>query len=520
MSDQFYYLDEPLLSFGGGQVAEDPRDGLALYGPSEQRSALPDNVVIGTQAGLELWSDWVLALNGSAACVDVSRQRPWPPYPGFDVAFGTHWPRPVKSYVVDSDRLMDAARRSDRYDRAYTVANLYLECVEQINKLDAKPGLVICIVPDEVYENCRTHSWVKDPSDTPKSEAQRQFLRAALRDRGRGQGRMFDDADSTYEQLTRDLHKYGLSPDFRRQLKARMMAYDMPVQIVRESTLSITEHVRRGHPGANPLSDRLWNFGTAIFYKVGLKPWKTPWARPGVCYVGLAYKRVEHDQRTACCAAQMFLDSGDGIVFVGEFGPWYSEEKGEFHLSPKAAEDLLRGTIKTYSTQDGRPLSEIFLHARSGIDKDEYEGFLRACPPGVKLVAIRVRQDTYGPRLFRYDDHPNVSRRGMHPVLRGIFWQRTERHGLLFTTGFKPRIATYDGWEVPVPLQITVQHGDADIVQVARDILGLTKLNYNTCQLGESQPITVKYSDRVGEVLLANPDLHRKDWRHNFKYYI
>lgn len=137
----------------------------------------------------------------------------------------------------------------------------------------------------------------------------------------------------------------------------------------------------------------------------------------------------------------------------------------------------------------------------------------------MKLVGIRVRKDRTGPRLFRHDEHPEPARRGKHPVLRGTFWQRTRRHGLLFTTGFKPRIATYDGWEIPVPLSITVQHGDADLLQVARDILGLTKLNYNACQPGESQPITVKYSDRIGEILLANPEVPRESWLHNFKFY-
>jgi argonaute-like protein implicated in RNA metabolism and viral defense len=121
--------------------------------------------------------------------------------------------------------------------------------------------------------------------------------------------------------------------------------------------------------------------------------------------------------------------------------------------------------------------------------------------------------------LYRYDDHPNVAKRGQHPVQRGVFWKRTARHGLLYTNGFKPRIATYDGFEVPVPLAITIQHGESDILQVAKDILGLTKLNYNSCQLGEGRPITVKYSDRVGEILLANPGLPPKKWKHNFKYY-
>lgn len=311
-----------------------------------------------------------------------------------------------------------------------------------------------------------------------------------------------------------------MSPDFRRQLKARVMQHDLPVQIVRESTLVVTEQVRRGLKGVNPLSDRLWNLGTALYYKCGRKPWKTPWARDGVCYVGLAYRRDDRDKRTACCAAQLFLDSGEGIVFVGEFGPWYSEEKREFHLNRDAARELLRGTIATYMKQDGRKLNEIFLHARSGLNKEEFAGFSEACPEGVSLVGIRVRKDPFGPRLFRHDDHPNPARRGMHPILRGIFWQRTERHGLLFTSGFKPRLATYDGWEVPVPVSITVQHGAADLIQVAKDIFGLTKLNYNACELGESQPITVKYSDRIGEILLANPEVPRDQWRHNFKYYI
>lgn len=215
----------------------------------------------------------------------------------------------------------------------------------------------------------------------------------------------------------------------------------------------------------------------------------------------------------------MFLDSGDGVVFVGEFGPWFSPKSNEFHLPPEKAEALLRGTIETYKQQDGRPLKEIFLHTHSGITLEEYKGFLRAVPEGVKLISIRVKQDRGGQRLYRYDEHPDTTKRGQHPVQRGIFWQKTPRHGLLYTNGFKPRIATYDGFEVPVPLSVTIQFGDGDIVQVAKDILGLTKLNYNSCQLGEGRPITIKYSDRVGEILLANPSLTQDQWRHNFKYY-
>lgn len=514
MSDTFHLLPEPLLQFGSAQEAGDPHDGLALFGPAEPRDALPDHVVIGRPEGLQLWSGWVEALNSPAACEEESRHRPWPPYPGYDVAFGCRWPAPAKEYAIDAHAVDQAARKADRHERAFASANLYLDPIQnQVPRLDSKPAIAVCVVPDDVYTNCRPQSYVADISNERMSRSERKYVTGALADRQAGQTR-FD-----FGNEPEDLEQYGMSPDFRRQLKARVMQYDLPLQLVRESTLEITDQVRRGLKGVNPLSDRLWNIGTALFYKCGRKPWKTPWARDGVCYVGLAYRRDERDSRTACCAAQMFLDSGDGIVFVGEFGPWYSVDRKEFHLSREAARNLLRGTIETYMQQEGRPLTEVFLHARSGLDSEEFAGFSDACPKGVNLVAIRVRKDSIGPRLFRHDDHPNVTRRGMHPVLRGMFWQRTQRHGLLFTTGFKPRLATYDGWEIPVPLSVTVQHGDASLVQVANDILGLTKLNYNACRLGESQPITVKYSDNIGEILLANPEVPRQQWRHNFKYY-
>lgn len=519
MKDTFHLLDEPLLSFGYGQEADDPRDGLSLFGPSEPSESLCSNVVVGTPEGIALWHGWVAALNAPASCVEVSRQRGWPSYPGFEVAFGSRWRLPVKEFVLDGSLLQVAATRADRHERSYAVTNLYLEALSGRSKLDARPGLVICVVPDDVYLNCRPNSNIREPSDARKTKAEWKTLGRLRAEEAVGQDDLFG-GDPSLDKLKENLPAYGLATDFRRQLKARMMAEELPVQIVREATLRITEQVRQGQKGTNPLADRLWNFATALYYKCGHKPWKTPWAREGVCYIGLAFKKADSSAPSAVCAAQMFLDSGDGIVFVGDAKPWYSEKTKEFHLSPADAEKLLHGALQTYEKLDGRPLREIFLHARSGVDANEFEGFRKACPAGAKLVSIRVRQDRSGLRLYRYDHHPIGAQRGRHAVLRGTFWQRTQRHGLLFTAGFKPRIATYDGSEVPVPLAITIQHGEADLVQVAKDILGLTKLNYNSGRSGESQPITLKYSEKVGEILLANPNLPREKWQPNFRYYI
>jgi hypothetical protein len=375
MNDLFHFLGEPLLEFGSGQVAEDPHDGLALFGPAERRSQIPDHIVIGSPQGVALWRDWCAALNAPAACVDPTRHRAWPPFPGYGVAFGARWPDPVKAYELDAALLSQAARKPDKFDRAFAVANLYMEPLERLSKLDARPALAVCVVPDEVYEHCRPNSSVafEERSAPTRTKNEEKFIAQTILDRKHGQARMFDEDDEAVTETLDDLDDFeqarGYSPDFRRQVKGRMMAHELPVQIIKESTLRITPKVRMGEKGENPLSDRLWNFGTAVYYKCGAKPWKTPWAREGVCYVGLAYKLTD-DGRNACCAAQMFLDSGDGLVFIGEFGSWYSKDRGEFHLPPAKAEGLLRGAIETYRQQDGRPLKEVFLHARSGINAD------------------------------------------------------------------------------------------------------------------------------------------------------
>jgi hypothetical protein len=205
----------------------------------------------------------------------------------------------------------------------------------------------------------------------------------------------------------------------------------------------------------------------------------------------------------------MFLDDGDGVVFVGENGPWYAPKTRQFHLTPKAAEALLAGVLQTYQDLHGKPLTEVFLHSRSGIEAAEFAGYRAAVPNSIQLVAVRVRTAWRGPRLFR---------QGTRPVLRGTFLRTSAKSGYLWSSGFKPELGTYDGWDVPVPLSLEVQHGEADIEQVARDILGLTKLNYNACKVGDSQPVTVGFSDAVGEILLSNPGVTHR--RPQFRFYI
>jgi len=501
---QITLLNEPLLEFGFKQRMTDPHSGLSLFGPYDRElPSQPHSIpfaLIGTLSGIERFQAFLSMIQKPiiSCSYDGQRQgekdiRLWPPFPGFRAAFDCILPGvPAWTSELDADKVKELAKDLDPHKRAYELVNLYLRAVQVAAERDEGYRVVVCVEPDEIWQYCRPEARVKDGVGTRVTTKEKR-IRRYQRD-------LF---------LKYDPEQYDLSVDFRRQLKARAMEYDIPIQLIRESTLVLNEE--NEERGVTRLSDRAWNLSTAFYYKAGGKPWRLSTAREGVCYVGLVFRQANRNTRgqTACCAAQMFLDTGDGVVFRGEFGPWYSPETKEYHLDAKHAEELLSGVIAAYYKQGGKILKEIFLHSRSSILEDEFEGYCRACPKGVKIVGVRVAKTKDELRLYRP---------GRWCVQRGTIWVINDRTVYLWASGFKRDLLTYDGWEVPVPLRIEVQHGIAPIEQVAEDILGLTKLNYNSCKVGDSEPVTVGFSNKVGEILVSNPTITVR--RPSFKFYI
>ena len=505
---QLKFFPEPPLLFNYEQSMLDPRDGLTLFGPLE--NAKPEGIrwgVIGTKDSIARMKKWVESIQKPIANSTNSIARPL--FPGYEAAFRTKWnPKPVLEIVIPEKKLHDNAHIADRHQRVYRTVDIFASRMQNaLRTEDVTPDIWCVVVPEYVYQNCRPNSSIlADKRVEPELTLKPSEAKA------------LDEQPSLFDTKANALaEEYLYDVNFHHQLKARLLKHQITTQIIRETTIAHKEFLNAlGKPtrSLDGLESAIaWTISTAIFYKVGGRPWKLGAGRDGVCYIGLVFKRDERakNPRTACCAAQMFLDSGDGVVFKGAVGPWYKEKFGDFHLDKASAKKVVEMCIDAYAAKNnGNPPNELFIHGKVAFDNNEWKGFQSAVGPETNIVGVRIRP-AQNLKLFRLQDHP---------IVRGIGYLMSHRKGFLWSKGMVPRIRTYAGREVPNPLYIDICRGKADLGVVMKDILALTKLNYNGCNYADGVPVTLKFADAVGEILTAGPARELDVPPLPFKYYI
>lgn len=506
--NELIYIQEPNILFAYGQKCADARDGLALFGPLNNIFGIRSGVV-ATQEGLIIFKNYI---NRIQKPIYNNNNITRPMFPGFEAVFGCKWNSESIVYKeVTNEEISKLLFNESTHKRTYDLVSLFINKIITANKNEDKNVDVwFVVVPDDIYRYCRPNSvlpkdLIQTKSIISKYNAKSFNYYPAL----------FDDIDSELKEKEKEALTYNYDAQFHDQLKARLLQYTIPTQIVRESTLAWRDFKNKF--GA-PLRDfskieghLAWTISTTTFYKAGGKPWKLSDIRSGVCYLGLVYKQIEKsiNPKNACCAAQMFLDNGDGTVFKGEVGPWYNPEKGEFHLKPKEAKALLTQALESYIEQNGEYPKEIFIHAKTRFNGQEWKAFQEVTPNETNLVGVTITK-TKPLKLFKSE--------GNYPIMRGNAFIVNEKSAFLWTVGYVPKTESTLSMEVPNPIFIEINKGEADIEQVLKDILALTKLNYNACIYADGVPVTLRFADKIGEILTASTDIKAPPLA--FKYYI
>ncbi len=518
MKFELEYYPEPKLVFGHDQKTEDPRDGLILFGPHEPLWPFKVKAgVIGTADGINAYKEFVNRINkpifstktiyGQTKDDGVGR----PNFPGFEAVFNVKWagePEILKS--LDHAVIERLLKEKNKKKRTQALVDLYLNNIlRAINEEDTQINIWFIVIPRSLYFRCKTGSAGTDLSLGTKS-----FLQSHTQ----GQISLQFPGQEDYVEEIQKLA--DSSSDFHHLLKARLIQekISVPVQIILESTLNFKDKYRNVPFEENMKSHLAWTQSTTLYYKLGSLPWKLSDIRDGVCYIGLVFKKTNQifGSATVCSAAQMFLKDGDGSIFRGNIGLWQGKNEKEYHLDEPSSYDLLNMALEDYFDKWKKYPEELFIHGRARFSDEEWDGFQRSLKEkgaSTNLVGIVIK-DSGALKLFR----EVTGEPSNYGVMRGMALKVNDKEAYLITRGFIPRLNTGLSLEVPNPLHIQITRGVSDIDIVLKDVLALTKLNYNACIYGDGLPVTLRFSNMIGSILTATENW--KTDQRKFMYYI
>jgi argonaute-like protein implicated in RNA metabolism and viral defense len=152
----------------------------------------------------------------------------------------------------------------------------------------------------------------------------------------------------------------------------------------------------------------------------------------------------------------------------------------------------------------------LVIHKTSEFRKDEIKGLSEVLEEsGIFYDLITLKKSSL--RLLRY---------GNMPVPRGSMFSMDKNTYFLYTKGFIPELRTYPGVHVPAPFEIRKARGDSSYKEICKEILALTKLNWNTADFCSGLPITIGFSRNVGQVLKVFDENDSQEPEKVYRFYM
>lgn len=498
-----WYVDEPMLIFGNGQKSADQKTGLTTYGPCklpDQKSDAPSTIKIGIIGTTETIHLAERLIEKAINKVQSNNEEPFlrPPFPGFKSVFNSDIMLSEQWKISISEDEISNALKGTFETIVSNVTDLFSNALKRINEREPRPTIVLYALTQDIVNYCGTRGFGTNATRTKMTKEEKKIGKIVKKLETKKQTMLIPFDPSLYNP---DL--LPEASNLRRLMKARSMEIGIPIQILKYRTL-----IEKDTQDSPTL---LWNLCTALYYKAGGYLWRMADSMPGTCYVGISFfkNKIKNDGRMRTSLAQIFTHTGEGLVLRGDDFEWDEKQGKSPHLSEDGARNLLAKAINRYKEQmAGQPPSRIVVHKTSKFWPAELKGFKDA------VGSIRYDFIAFGKRGFRF------LRYGNYPPLRGTIIQTNPKNYFLFTKGFVPYLHTYPGLRVPLPLEVIEHHGDgATPTTIAKEILALTKMNWNTADFSTAFPITIEFATSVGDILAVLPE-EIKDPRPQYYYYM
>ncbi|MHA1974098.1 MAG: argonaute/piwi family protein [Candidatus Hodarchaeales archaeon] len=458
-----FYVDEPDLYFAEKNRFRDPKGGLYLYGPYGKYEKEPyfmtiNAGIIGTSKSIGRVIDFFdLCKNKIPA-----KSKGGIDFPGvgldkklqFEIKFPDHLQEPITN-----SELLEGEKIDTRSERARYFLDLIDTRLDIITQREPFPDLVYVPLSRELIDLCKKPGQIGDKIRI----AQRRFT-----------------DNLTEDQLIGDY-------DFHDIIKVFGMKYKIPTQVILPNSLSLKQN-----PNVQFLAQRAWNLSVASYYKAKGIPWKLAELDNDACYVGITFYRElnkEKNQVMRASVAQLFLATGESIVLRGKPFEW-SEDRKQPELSFEQAIDLSTKIIDTYEKTHKRKPKRMVVHKSSPFNREEINGFLSAYDTVNEIDLLSIRSSP----IDWYRD-------GLYAIPRGTVIKSPDDKFYIFTLGYIPQLDTFPKPGTPIPIEVTPVNLDTSERKMCKEILSLTKLNWNNADFCDQKPITIVASESVKEIL-------------------
>jgi hypothetical protein len=470
------FLEEPELEFGSGRHI-DIRFGIMNHAPLDTEQAIAPHAInlgiVGSKESVEGVREWLEKCRKEIPA-KPSKDDPTKPnkqpnlftrFPGYNQDEGFR-----STLIMDNTLCRDFPKTSitaiaklpERADRIKRAVDLFMDDIRYLAQ-NTSAKVIVCSVPMSLLE---------------------------------AMGREETNDEDEDEEPSTDV--VGQQPDFHDMLKARaMQQYRKPIQLILPSTYDPTKHRRQSKLGRKrELQDeatRAWNIHTALYYKAEGVPWRLPRESTDltVCYVGVSFYKSLDQASLLTSVAQVFNERGEGVVVRGGAAS-ISKEDLQAHLPEQHAYDLLKDALASYWDVHRHYPARLVIHKSSRFDDAEQRGFAAA------LAEKGISTHDF---LWVTGSATKLYRAGVYPPLRGTLLTLDENETVLYTRGSVDFFETYPGKYIPVPVRLHVENSEQTQRFLAREVLALTKMNWNNTQFDGSEPVTLRASRQCSSVL-------------------
>lgn len=251
-----------------------------------------------------------------------------------------------------------------------------------------------------------------------------------------------------------------------------------------------------------------WRLSLAIFTKVGGIPWKLSGFDSQHAYVGLSYCLRKGDaRRFVTCCSQIFDAEGTNLRFLLYETSDGRQDGDNPYLTREDMRRVMARTIDLYQRQKGRAPTRLVVHKTTPFRDEEVDGCRDALSAVGDLELLTITQDS--PWLgIRIDQPPSGAQKGVpakYPVERGTILTVGHYDYALWTQGNASGIGSgsyfKEGKGIPHPLIVTRHLGSGGVHASGREILGLTKMNWNNDALYDRLPVTLTYASTLARIV-------------------